>query len=627
MSEKPVLLFLHGVGDGDPHSNWKKSLNKSLTGLEYPNLDGVEVVAPNYANELLPHFVDSLSNVELPPITATPLRGDAAKLNRRAFEKRMAGLEYRLGLNEAGTGHILATSVIDLALLHGTFNSVRNYMNEPKIRARVLKKILSVVPENGRITIVAHSLGSVIAADLLSRLPQGIEVTGMVTIGSPLAHGKFNVDNLRNAMKEPPVNVAWWVNFWNTWDPVAAHRGVSSVFPWMIDKRISSQIDLHVHAASQYFADFSVAEAIGFALFGSTNKELVHVPSGSDIPLDHTELLTVTALRYAHHVLSKLEGDIKDRAAGALRQVQANAILSIVQRNSEAEVQRPIPAQIARLAFDLADPEALAPEPLPVHGLTKDKAAILLAVLAEQNVFHPFEISFKKLKQDVRGEALLDLSVEMGFKSCLGSAVLAASKQARDILRGDRDVNWLKWGAMGVGAAALVFATGGLVLAAGAGLAGAAAVTSALATFGPGGMVGGLVTAGALVSAGSSGIMYGMASPSTSAEAVELIVCRQLTMAILRQKQELNQDPSLWSNLVATEMEVRREHERLDEFSDSSSPMIKDLQRKIIAVERALKYLSDNDLEPGSDLVRDEDEPEGEARRRSRFMPQLKLGS
>ncbi|MBB6403207.1 hypothetical protein [Arthrobacter sp. AZCC_0090] len=159
-------------------------------------------------------------------------------------------------------------------------------------------------------------------------------------------------------------------------------------------------------------------------------------------------------------------------------------------------------------------------------------------------------------------------------------------------------MNWIKWGALGAGAAAIVVATGGLALAAGAGLAGAAAITSALATFGPGGMVGGLLTAGTLITAGGGGIAFSLASPETSVETLEAVVTRQLTVAILRQRQHLDQDRAAWRNLVETEIEVRREHERLDEFSDESAPAIKDLKRKIDAIERALRYLRDNGLEP-----------------------------
>ncbi|NQX28298.1 hypothetical protein HQQ81_13200 [Microbacteriaceae bacterium VKM Ac-2854] len=49
---------------------------------------------------------------------------------------------------------------------------------------------------------------------------------------------------------------------------------------------------------------------------------------------------------------------------------------------------------------------------------------------------------------------------------------------------------------------------------------------------------------------------------------------------------------------METEIEVRREHERLDEFSDESSPTLKEFKKKTETVERGLAYLRKNSLEP-----------------------------
>jgi hypothetical protein len=432
----------------------------------------------------------------------------------------------------------------------------------------------------------------VIAADLVRRLPAGLDVAGMVTIGSPLANGNFDVDKLRETLREPPTNLAWWVNFWNVHDPVAAHRGVSSVFPWMIDFRIQTRVSRHVHDAVEYLNDESVAAAIGFALFGSRSKELAGINKGVDIPLDDPEIFALLALRYAHLMKMRLEGDQQDRFAGALRQVQAAVVDDIRTRN--ASVRRAMPSAVARLAFDLSDPHTAVPEPLPNSHMAKDEAVARLTILAAENVIRPFEIS---IPRDKWQGAMEDLTAEMGLGRQYGADVFTAAKRAQEALSGG-GVNWIKWGALGAGAAAIIVATGGLVLAAGAGLAGAAVITSALASFGPGGMIGGLITAGTLVTAGGGGIAFSLASPGTTAETLAAVVERRLAAAILRQQQHLDPDPGLWRILVETEIEVRREHERLDEFSDESAPALKELKRKIEAIERALKYLRDNGLEP-----------------------------
>ncbi|WP_198318369.1 alpha/beta hydrolase [Arthrobacter sp. YN] len=577
------------------------ALTQSLARLGYPELESLSVIAPKYAHALK----GADQPCQLPGLTIKqPLR-EAARKNRRDFERRIGALEYRLGRHDRGNGYVGSDIVVDAAVALPSFDQARNYLNNPKIRAQVLKRILSKLPESGRLVIVGHSLGSVIAADIVRRLPVGLEVAGMVTIGSPLASGVFDVDKLRDTLSEPPTNLAWWVNFWNGADPVAARRGVSSVFPWLIDYRIrTKKVGGAAHAAVDYLANDAVAAAIGYALFGSRSTEVAQVENGLDIPLDATEHFALLALRYAYLMKTRLEGEEKDRFTGALRHVQASVVEDIKKRNSREG--RGTPSEIARLAFDFSDLGAEVPEPLPSSHVPKDEAAVLLTVLAAENVIRPFEISFsRKLWQ----EAMEDLAAEMGLGSQYGADVFMAAKLAQEALSGSRGVNWIKWGALGAGAAAIVVATGGLALAAGPGLAGAAVITSALASFGPGGMIGGLLTAGSLVTAGGGGIAYGLASPGTTAETLVGVVERRLAAAILRQRQHLDPDEGLWAVLVETEIEVRREHERLDEFSDASAPALKELKRKIDAIERALKYLTDHGLEPRIDSPQEDDYP------------------
>ncbi|WP_104090822.1 alpha/beta hydrolase [Cryobacterium sp. N19] len=594
MSNDTIFLFLHGVGKGDHDDTWKVDFSAALTRLGYPDLDTVRVIAPKYAHALV-GWDDKES---LPGVTIKQPPREAAKKNRRDFENRIGAVEFRLGRPDRGTGLVGANAAVGVGL--SFVKQAQNYLKNPQIRAQVLNRILSKLPESGRLVIVGHSLGSVIAADLLRRLPVGLEVAGMVTIGSPLANGGFDVDKLREALNEPPTNLGWWVNFWNAPDPVAAHRGVSAVFPWMIDFRINTKaVGRRAHVAAEYLSNEAVAAAIGFALFGSRSKELARIDKGLDIPVDATERIAIVALRYAHLMKMSLIGDQRDRFAGALRQVQAAVVDDIRSRNdfeeSEGRGRRGMPYAVARLAFDLSDPDAIVPEPLPSDHLSKDDAVLLLTILAAENVIRPFEITIPKDKWQ---DAMKDLTAEMGLGSQYGADVFAAAKRAQEKLRSGPGVNWLKWGALGAGAALIIVATGGLALAAAPGLVGAAVITSALATFGPGGMMGGLLAAGTLLTAGGSGIALGLASPGTTAETLEAVVERQLTAVILRQSQNLEQDPSVWRVLVETEIEVRRQYERLDEFSDESSPSLKELKRKIGTIERALKYLRENGLEP-----------------------------
>ncbi|WP_342672054.1 hypothetical protein [Sanguibacter gelidistatuariae] len=505
----------------------------------------------------------------------------------------MGAVERRLPRSDRGQNRLGSDAVTSTAVeFFPSFKAAKNYLEEPAIRAQVLHRVLSRLPESGRLIIVGHSLGSVIAADLLRYLPVWIEVAGMVTIGSPLAHGTFDVDKVRESLEEPPTNLAWWVNFWNPNDLVAAQRGVSSVVPWMTDFQIGTKKVLRAaHAATEYLNNDAVASAVGFALFGSRSSEIAVVDKGADIPLDETERLTVLALRYAYLMLLELQGDQREKFAGALREVQSDAVDEIRARN--VSEYRAMPAAVAHLAFDMSDPRSTVPVPLEISHIPKDEAANLLTVLAASNVVRPFEIV---LSRKIRQKAMEALTTEMGLGRQYGTDVFTAAERAHEALNGSSGVNWIKVGALSAGAAAIVLATGGLALAAAPGLAGAAVITSALASFGPGGMIGGLVSAGALVTAGGSGITYGLASSGTSAEALEEVVVRWMATAILRQLQHLEPDPTVWITLAEIEIEVRRHHERLGAFSDESAPALKELKRKLDTVERALKYLTDNNL-------------------------------
>lgn len=633
MSDKPVLLFLHGVGDGDQEDKWQAVLEKSLISFGYPSLDAVRVIAPKFPDALV--VFDA--HEELPGRTVKTPSRDAAKLHRREFERRLAGIEHRIGrqdeehvINEAigEAGSPLIDVLAGAAVATPFFRQAANYLAEKQTRAQVLNRILAMLPESGKIVIVAHSLGSVIAADLLLRLPAAIEVSAMVTIGSPLANGKFKFNDLRAVLSEPPANLAWWVNFRNAWDPVATRRGLSSAFPWLLDHTINTGFDPIIkrpHAAIVYLGHGTVAETIGYALFGSRSKEVVLVSSATDLPLDDAESKALLGVRYGHLIKNQLTSETRRRYFAALRAVQAQTVSDIRARNSY--LQRPIPSKISRLDFDYTNDKSLLPEPTFDHFETTKSAAVeVLTALAATNVIAPFEISVPK---DAERRAMEQLSAEMGVTKKFGCDVLEAGKNAQGVLQDNQNLQWVKVGAVVAGAAALVVGTGGLALAAAPGLAGAAIITSALASFGPGGMIGGLITAGALVGGGGllvgsgGGTMAaGLSGAATTAEEFEGIISLQLAVEILRKSQDIASDPDVWHFLVAVETKVNREHERLDEISDPKAPAVRVLAKKRIVVKRALQYMMESGLEPGGSVdAGGESQPSD--KRGARYIPQF----
>ncbi|WP_066464237.1 hypothetical protein [Sanguibacter suarezii] len=114
MSNEPILLLLHGVGQGDRDGTWQATCSEALVRLGYPDLENVQVIAPQFAHAL--KGVDEPR--PLPPVTTKQLSREAAKKNRRGFERRMGAIEFRLGRPDRGQGRVGGDAAVRAAYEH-----------------------------------------------------------------------------------------------------------------------------------------------------------------------------------------------------------------------------------------------------------------------------------------------------------------------------------------------------------------------------------------------------------------------------------------------------------------------------------------------------------------------------
>jgi pimeloyl-ACP methyl ester carboxylesterase len=605
MSERPILLFLHGVTKKGQQASddWRGALSESLRRLGYPSLDdnAVAIVAPRYAHALRGFDYP----VDMPPFTVDIAVGEELRYQRRAFDRRAGEIEQRLGRHERGRRMFGAEQAMTLAsrVLNGQFEQALKYTENQQIRAGVLSVILREllkVRQSGRLVIIGHSLGSVIAADLIRRLPRDFDITGFVTIGSPLSQPTIHGAVIEEALDVPPANLAWWVNVWNRGDLVTSKHGIQSVFKWAVDIQVGRLANpINAHSASHYLTQHEAAKAVGIGLFDPP----LDAPSGASpelvVPLDWVETLGLLGLRKGHLTAQRLSGDKQMRYRGALREVQRTNVEQLRARC--ADDGRSVPPAIEALVPNGAGSATTIPEPRPVVHLGKYEAAEMLIAVSTANVLRPYEVD---VDNDLTRQVIQDLAVEMKLGRQYGLDIWTAVETAHTVLAGKRSKNWMKWAAIAVGATAVVAATGGLVLLAAPGVAGAAALTSSLAAFGPGGMLGGLITAGTLVGAGSGSVAVGLASPKASAEVVEAWVAAQLAVAIVRQQQGIEQGSGTWTDLDAAATVIRTERERLSIFSDESGAYLSELQRKLDAIDRALKHLGSMGLAPVGPSIR-----------------------
>jgi subtilisin family serine protease/pimeloyl-ACP methyl ester carboxylesterase len=107
------------------------------------------------------------------------------------------------------------------------------YFFESKKRTAIRKRLRDVLPATGHeVTLVAHSLGSVVAVEVLAKVSR-LSVRKLVTIGSPLG-----IQEVQDFLDLPPGHVPFniascieqWDNFADVLDPIALDKGLADEF-------------------------------------------------------------------------------------------------------------------------------------------------------------------------------------------------------------------------------------------------------------------------------------------------------------------------------------------------------------------------------------------------------------
>jgi hypothetical protein len=392
----PTLVYLHGIG-AEHDDAWREVLSDALVQVGYPGLaDGVDCRAPKYPNTLR---YPGDEQHPLPPQTRPHLsRGERDDLRWRV-ERSTADLERALGVHAAGWGMPLAAETVPAVMK--AIPQARRYLDDEATRANTLHRVLAALPASGPVVLLAHSLGTVIAADLLTRLPAGIEVVGVITVGSPAGIiGVHRGSDRLEVLREPLPQVAWWLNVWGGADPVTGLRGISHRFPWVLDIVLPGAR----HPMENYLGSATVATAVGRALFGSLDRRLSVPESLPEPETDDVELNAYLLLTYAHFVAEHLPRQQQTRFRGALDVVRADL----------------------SARFELTDPGD-PPDPARLRTLSKSTALMPLLSVAMTNPVAPYDSA---IGAAARRDALHDLAVWIGLYSGYGRTLQRALTQA-----------------------------------------------------------------------------------------------------------------------------------------------------------------------------------------------------
>lgn len=280
------ITYLHGVGGARP--DWWRPLTRALGGLT------VDLVAPAYDDLLAtPGRVYARRAVEDARATTDAARRAYVERQRQLGDlvdavgesTRMAwpaGLPHPSSLaDRLPLASMLRTPVFGL-------DQMGRYLDDDARRAAVLHRAAHAILRAPRPrVVVAHSLGSVVAWDLLA--DPRIDVDLLITLGSPLAHPVIQA----SAWAFPYDRVGAWLNVVHLLDPVPAGRGLRDAFPAACDAFLSPVPDLSSpgsalsrvaaavagaatsHLDSSYLASRTVLAAV---------REAMHVATGLSAP-------------------------------------------------------------------------------------------------------------------------------------------------------------------------------------------------------------------------------------------------------------------------------------------------------------------------------------------------------
>lgn len=120
---------------------------------------------------------------------------------------------------------------------------------------------------SGKLVVVSHSLGTVVAFTLLRALAaQGhdLEVPLFVTLGSPLAISEVKKQVAGNWAV--PGNVGQWLNFYDKGDPVTLGRSLASGFAAGIVDTVVNNNTRNGHSIAGYLDDHELVDQLNAAL-------------------------------------------------------------------------------------------------------------------------------------------------------------------------------------------------------------------------------------------------------------------------------------------------------------------------------------------------------------------------
>lgn len=244
-----IIIGIHGLANKPERTlqaRWwvdsireglQKNLGVAQAAFEFADVYWADLMYPNP----LHHDADRKSDPDFDDEPYVPARALVRYDDGALDELRAGALDFFGGLldkikgtlgMDATADAVLKAKLKDLAQYYDPENTIRDRAGTTRPTKAVLQEELANALEARRgddIMLIAHSMGSIIAYDVLRNLwrpDAGVRVSHFVTIGSPLGlpHVKLQIQEDRaydGTVRTPSIVTHSWVNFADKKDPVA----------------------------------------------------------------------------------------------------------------------------------------------------------------------------------------------------------------------------------------------------------------------------------------------------------------------------------------------------------------------------------------------------------------------
>lgn len=145
---------------------------------------------------------------------------------------------------------------------------VRRYLQDPQLRDAARAAVRELITADTRV-VVAHSLGSVVAYEVLAAMP-GHQVQALVTLGSPLGIANLIFNRLDPTPRDglggwPGSDELVWTNVADHGDVVALEKDLRPRFGPRVNNAVVHN-GAHAHAVTAYLTDKLTGAAIAGGL-------------------------------------------------------------------------------------------------------------------------------------------------------------------------------------------------------------------------------------------------------------------------------------------------------------------------------------------------------------------------